>query len=394
MQRPVSTLNLPQSIRTRLHNAGYRLTADLADAAADPTALATRTYFVFICGGNSPYTDDDARPHFDPPPFPNLPQSTELGITLDQAMTTIKQLGRVPLVSTSALDALTVERARHAITSSSHAFDGLMGGAGMRTGRVTEICGPPGMGKTQFGMQFCVNVQIPSAAGGVDGEAVFIDTEGSFIVDRVVEIASATREELHSHQIQEVPTIETMLSRIHFFRVHSHVEQVALINQLDEFLASHPKIKLIVIDSIAFHFRQKFADMGQRTRLLNGMAQRLRALAENRDVAVVMTNQMTTRIRRVGAGLGDGDSATLVPALGDSWGHACTNRVILSWQDDARQASLVKSPNLPEATVLYAITADGVRDIAGFAAPPAPAAGTSNSRKRPHSELGGPQEGP
>ncbi|KAI8590725.1 RecA bacterial DNA recombination protein [Geranomyces variabilis] len=315
-------------------------------------------------------------------------------------MTTIKQLGRVPLVSTSALDALTVERARHAITSSSHAFDGLLGGAGMRTGRVTEICGPPGMGKTQFGMQLSVNVQIPTAAGGVHGEAVFVDTEGSFIVDRVVEIANATRNELHSRQIQEVPSIETMLSRIHFFRVHSHVEQVALINQLDEFLASHPKIKLIVIDSIAFHFRQKFADMGQRTRLLNSMAQRLRALAENRDVAVVMTNQMTTRIRRAGGGglgiggVGEADSATLVPALGDSWGHACTNRVILSWQDDTRQASLVKSPNLPEATVAYAITADGVRDIAGFAAPLAPAAGASNTRKRPHSELGGPQEGP
>ncbi|KAJ3160927.1 DNA repair protein rad51c [Geranomyces michiganensis] len=231
-------------------------------------------------------------------------------------------------------------------------------------------------------MQLCVNVQIPAAAGGVDGEAVFVDTEGSFIVDRVMEIAGATLDELQSRQLQEVPTVETMLSRIHFFRIHSHVEQVALINQLDEFLASRPKIKLIVLDSIAFHFRQKFADMGQRTRLLNSMAQRLRALAENRDVAVVMTNQMTTRIRRAGgmrASLGEGDSATLVPALGDSWGHACTNRIILSWNDETRQASLVKSPNLPEATVSYAITASGVRDIAG--------AGNSTMRKRPHSEL-------
>lgn len=46
------------------------------------------------------------------------------------------------------------------------------------------------------------------------------------------------------------------------------------------------QVKLIVIDSIAFHFRQDFQDMAQRTRVLAEMAQKLMHLAEKRDLAV------------------------------------------------------------------------------------------------------------
>ena len=36
-------------------------------------------------------------------------------------------------------------------------------------------------------------------------------------------------------------------------------------------------------------------------------------------------NQMTTKVSDVGS--------MLVPALGESWGHSCTNRIILYWKD-------------------------------------------------------------
>jgi hypothetical protein len=38
-------------------------------------------------------------------------------------------------------------------------------------------------------MQLCVNVQIPENFNGCSGQAVYIDTEGSFISKRVIEIA-------------------------------------------------------------------------------------------------------------------------------------------------------------------------------------------------------------
>ena len=63
---------------------------------------------------------------------------------------------------------------------------------GIPIGKMTEICGAAGVGKTQISMQLCVNVQVPQALDGLEGQAVYIDTEGSFMSNRVIEIARAT----------------------------------------------------------------------------------------------------------------------------------------------------------------------------------------------------------
>ena len=55
-------------------------------------------------------------------------------------------------------------------------------GGGVHLGEMIEFCGVPGIGKTQIAMQLCVDVQIPEAFQGVGGEAIYIDTEGSFMV--------------------------------------------------------------------------------------------------------------------------------------------------------------------------------------------------------------------
>lgn len=73
--------------------------------------------------------------------------------------------------------------------------DELLGG-GVCVARMTEFCGAPGVGKTQLGMQLCLNVQIPEQCGGVGGDAVYIDTEGSFIVERVCDMAEALEQHL------------------------------------------------------------------------------------------------------------------------------------------------------------------------------------------------------
>ncbi|MBN3308995.1 RA51C protein, partial [Amia calva] len=90
------------------------------------------------------------------------------------------------------------------------------------------------------------------------------------------------------------------------------------------------EVRLVVIDSIAFPFRHDFEDLSLRTRLLNGLAQQLIQMATQRGVAVALTNQMTTKV-------GNGQSM-LVPALGESWGHAATQRLILHWEGQHRWA--------------------------------------------------------
>ncbi|CAN0585147.1 unnamed protein product, partial [Ectocarpus sp. 12 AP-2014] len=62
--------------------------------------------------------------------------------------------------------------------------------------RFRKVCGTPGVGKTQFGMQLAVDVQIPHQFGGVGGGALYIDTEGSLTVERLSQLCSAVVEHL------------------------------------------------------------------------------------------------------------------------------------------------------------------------------------------------------
>ena len=55
---------------------------------------------------------------------------------------------------------------------------------------------------------------------------------------------------------------------------------------LPAFLEQHPAVRLVVVDSVTFHFRHDFRDMMQRSRVLSQMAQDLMQLAEGHDIAV------------------------------------------------------------------------------------------------------------
>ena len=144
--------------------------------------------------------------------------------------------------------------------------------------------------------------------------------------------------------------------------------QLAVNHTLPRFLEAHPEVKLVVIDSVAFHFRHDYEEMAQRTRLLSAYSQSLTAMAKRFGVAVVLMNQVTTKFDGGGGGgsaEGGGrreSAGTLVPALGNSWAHACTTRCMLYWERGSRYARLIKSPNLPDMIVPYEITADGVVD--------------------------------
>ena len=92
-----------------------------------------------------------------------------------------------------------------------------------------------------------------------------------------------------------------------------------------------------------------------RTRALTKVAAFLADMASQFDVSVVAINQMTTKV-------GDNDTSKLVPALGESWGHAVTTRLLLSG-DDIRRCTLVKSPHKAVGFALYRVVECGIRDV-------------------------------
>lgn len=201
----------------------------------------------------------------------------------------------------SALEILAAEESRAHVLTFCGELDRLLGG-GVPAGEVTEFCGVPGVGKTQLSMQLCLDVQIPVAFGGVGGRAVYIDTEGSFMVERIEQMARACVAHLQRMaSVSRNPAMAAaaagidaheLLANIFYFRAHTATEQIAAINMLDSLAAEQQNVRLVVVDSIAFHFRQEYTDFARRTRVLNALAQQLLELAERRAVAVVLVNQV------------------------------------------------------------------------------------------------------
>ncbi|XP_077235561.1 RAS associated with diabetes protein 51C isoform X2 [Tasmannia lanceolata] len=264
----------------------------------------------------------------------------------------------------TAWDMLCDEQTVRHITTSCEDLDTILGG-GINCKEITEIGGVPGIGKTQLGIQLAVNVQIPVDYGGLGGKAIYIDTEGSFMVERAFQIAEACIQDTldkfgfqHNgfEACQEKMQPKAFLANIFYFRVCSYTEQIAVINHLDKFITEQKDVKIIIVDSVTFHFRQDFDDLALRTRILSGLALKLMKLAKKFCLAVVLLNQVTTKFME--------GSFQLTLALGDSWSHACTNRVILYWNGNERYAYIDKSPSLQSASAPLSVTGKGIRNAA------------------------------
>ncbi|XP_042713862.1 DNA repair protein RAD51 homolog 3 isoform X4 [Chrysemys picta bellii] len=232
--------------------------------------------------------------------------SKEIGISKEEALETLQIVRREchsnaktagdpeAVGKCTALELLAEEQAQGFIITFCSALDDILGG-GVQLTKITEICGAPGVGKTQLCMQLAVDVQIPECFGGLAGEAVFIDTEGSFMVDRVVDIAAAcvqhcqliaeTHQEEDFQKSLETFSLESILSHIYYFRCHDYTELLAQVYLLPDFLSEHSKVRLVIVDGIAFPFRHDFEDLSLRTRLLNGLAQQLISIANAHKLA-------------------------------------------------------------------------------------------------------------
>ncbi|XP_013165843.1 PREDICTED: DNA repair protein RAD51 homolog 3 [Papilio xuthus] len=236
------------------------------------------------------------------------------------------------------------------IPTFSQKLDNILGTDGIPLGSLTELLGLPGTGKTQICLQLCAAVQIPKALGGLNAQALYIDTNTNFVPNRFREILSATLSKCEmlldgQFNVSE----EEALKNLHYVGAFGLEKFCAFMYQLPKFLTEESNIRLIVIDSIAFPFKDAIT-VKQRTGLLFRQMAELQRLAVQRQIAVVLTNEMSTRV-----GLSSG---AVVGALGDAWAHRCNTRVLLSAPDDPagdRLALLLKSNIAPEAVAPFKV---------------------------------------
>jgi len=233
------------------------------------------------------------------------------------------------------------------ITSGSQELDDLLGG-GVETGSLIEFFGEFRTGKTQIMHQLCVNVQLPQEKGGIEGKALYIDTEGTFRPERIIQMAEGL--DLDHKKV---------LKNIIFGRAYNSDHQILLIKEAAN-LIKEQNIKLIVVDSLIGHFRSEYIGRGtlaNRQQIINSHLHDLLRLCDiYPDLAIVVTNQVQSK---PDVFYGNPLQAT----GGNVVAHGSTIRIYLrKGKGEQRIAKIVDAPHLPEGEAIFSITESGISD--------------------------------
>ncbi|MBI2629368.1 hypothetical protein HYW74_04770 [Candidatus Pacearchaeota archaeon] len=141
---------------------------------------------------------------------------------------------------------------------------------------------------------------------------------------------------------------------------HNSDHQILLIEKINEMVKNGEPIRLVIVDSLTAHFRAEYSGRGMladRQQRLNKYLHDLMKLAEQRNIAIFVTNQVMANPAMM-----FGDPTTAIG--GNIVGHASTYRVYLRrGKKDSRVAKLIDSPNLPDNETIFLITPSGLKDV-------------------------------
>ena len=233
------------------------------------------------------------------------------------------------------------------LTTGSQNFDDLLVG-GIEPGAVTEVFGEYRTGKTQLAHQLCVNVQLQYESGGLEGNALYIDTEGTFRPERIIQMAAGL--DLDPNDVMKNITVG---------RAYNSDHQILLIREASRIIEDK-NIKLVIVDSLIGHFRSEYVGRGtlaSRQQTINSHLHDLLRISEVYDeLAVLFTNQVSSR-----PDVFYGNPITHTG--GHIVAHGATIRIFLrKGKGEQRVAKVVDAPNIPESDTVFTITEDGIKD--------------------------------
>jgi DNA repair protein RadA len=274
---------------------------------------------------------------------------TQAGIGEKQAAKIINEAR--DSIATSFIRADELMRMRQNIlrlTMTSKQLDELVGG-GLESQTITEFYGEYGVGKSILCHQLAVNAQLPTEQGGLNGGALYLDTENTFRPEWVIRMA---------HTLGLDP--ETAGKNIIYSEAFNSDHQMLILEKADKVIQEN-NIKLIIVDSLTAHFRSEYLGremLAERQQKINSHMHRLVRLARAFNAVAVVTNQVMSKP--------DAFFGSAVEAVGGHIvAHTSHTRIFLrrATGGPVRIARLVSSPYLPEGERIFKITEEGIRDV-------------------------------
>ncbi|XP_072382487.1 meiotic recombination protein DMC1/LIM15 homolog [Diabrotica undecimpunctata] len=229
-------------------------------------------------------------------------------------------------------------------------LDKLLGG-GIESMSITEVFGEFRTGKTQLSHTLCVTAQMPGANGYLGGKVMFIDTEHTFRPERLRPIAER-------FNLDQTAVMENIL----YARAYNSEHQFEILNLVAaKFHEEGGIFKLLIVDSIMALFRVDYTgrgEMADRQQKLGQMLSRLQKISEEFNVAVFITNQISSDFSVVQL-----EPDVPKPVGGNVLAHSSTTRLALrKGKGNRRIARLYDSPDLEENEASYIITNGGIDD--------------------------------
>lgn len=263
----------------------------------------------------------------------------------NKARKKLVELHRLEPDFVSASDLLVKRKKIDRISTGAKNLDELLGG-GIETWAITEFYGEFGSGKTQLCHTLCCNVQLSREKNGLDGAAIYVDTEGTFRPERIAEIATARGMDP-----------EATLKKIIVARAYNSAHQELIVKELGRVIEAN-KAKLVIVDSAVAHYRAEFLGRGtlaERQQRLNRFMHHILRIAEIYNVAVVVTNQVQSAPDSY---FGDPTRAT----GGHVVAHTSTYRIYFRKAGKNRIARMMDSPYHAERDAAFILDDKGIDD--------------------------------
>ncbi|KAF8155556.1 P-loop containing nucleoside triphosphate hydrolase protein [Crassisporium funariophilum] len=300
--RSLLSMGLPKDVLANLARKGYENLEDLKSATAE--GLANDLHIPVV----------EARDLVDRCRTPETPSLTH------------------PLTQSAA--ALTQHSQK--IATKCAALDRVLEG-GLSRGNIVEISGPPGCIKEKLAL----NIVASFVEEGE--EVIFIDCQ------------NLTSHAILIEFLEGFTTIpQNFKQKIHFTKAHTVAEFMLLMHQLPALLDAHPKVSLLVLNSISFPFQDPELGALQKNTLLEKVKQTITRACASRRLTIVTTSQLTITMRNADGTAGSfdtGATGTMLPRLG-YLPVSKSHRVITS--PDGPMSGFVKllsSPKYPDGNV-------------------------------------------
>ncbi|MFB6136336.1 MAG: DNA repair and recombination protein RadA [Halobacteriaceae archaeon] len=252
--------------------------------------------------------------------------------------------------------------------------DDLLGG-GVETQSITEVYGEFGAGKSQVTHQLSVNVQLPEEHGGLEGSAIFVDSEDTFRPERIDDMVRGLEDDvladtLDLHGVEGGPDdeaaveelVERMLDNIHVAKAFNSNHQILLAEKAKDLVAEREDdefpVRVVSVDSLTAHFRAEYVGRGElaeRQQKLNKHLHDLMRIGDLHNAAVIITNQVQSNPDSF---FGDPTK----PIGGNILGHTSTFRIYLrKSKEDKRIVRLVDAPNLADGEAVMRVEDGGLK---------------------------------